>query len=250
MGSIDHGGQTIQVNFNAPADSVSWTKRLVDLIPRGIYKGGVLTKVTNTTVTLSPLVVEVGDDFYQVRVSTQSSVTITVASATPYIVLRWVYTGAGSNYMDVLAVASGSIQNNDVIVGKCVFSGSTLTGFDYGDSSYRRTTPNMPHLMLRVEARQTPDMTVLIRGGRVNYGTANLEVDFQVSSAFTAPSSNPRIDVMYVDTDGVIKVYTGTEAATPSAPAYNSKKVLAEITLTVGMTSITEDDIKDVRSFI
>ena len=250
MGLIDYGSQSIQVNFNAPANSVSWTKRLVDLIPRGIFKGGLLTKITNVSISLSPLVVEIGDDFYQVRVSTASAVTITVTTGTPYIILRWVYTGATSNYMDVFAVASGSVQTNDIIVGKCVFAGATLTGFDYGDSTWQRSTPNFPHLMLRVEARQTPDMTVVIRGGRTNYGTANLEVEVQISSVFTAPTVNPRIDVVYVDTDGLVKVYTGSEAVTPSVPSYNSKKVLAEISLSVGMTSITETEIKDVRNFI
>lgn len=252
MGTTNFGNQIEQIKFNAAADSVSFTRLLQDVILRGIYKGGYLTKVDNVTVNLSALTCIIGDDFYQVNVRTTTLVTLTVGSSTPYVVLRWVYSGVIGTYMDVLAVASGSVQGNDLIVGKCVFSGSTLTGFDYSDATWRRSTPQMAHVMLRVEATDPATMTVRIRAGRTNYGTANLEVAEQVSSAFVAPASgNYRIDVVYVDTDGVVKVYTGTPTTgTPVAPIYNNKKVLAQIYLTSATTFLTAANITDVRSFI
>jgi hypothetical protein len=70
-----------------------------------------------------------------------------------------------------------------------------------------------------------------------------------LTSTITAPSSNPRIDLVYVDTDGTVKIKTGTEGSPPTSPSYDGKIVLAEITLTVGMTEITGKDIKDVRGF-
>jgi hypothetical protein len=252
MGTTNFGNQIEQIKFNAPADSISFTRLLQDVILRGIYKGGYLTKVDNVTVNLSALTCIIGDDFYQVNIRTTTLVTLTVGSAIPYVVLRWVYSGVLGTYMDVLAVASGSVQGNDLIVGKCVFSGSTLTGFDYADSVRKRSTPQMAHVMLRVEPTDPATMTVRIRAGRCNYGTANLEVAEQVSSAFVAPATNNyRIDVIYVDTDGVVKVYTGTPTTgTPTAPAFNSKKVLAQIYLAYNTTSIIATNITDVRSFI
>lgn len=55
----------------------------------------------------------------------------------------------------------------------------------------------------------------------------------------TAPVSNPRIDLITVDNTGTIAVVTGTENASPTAPAYPSNKiVLCEIFHVVGETAI------------
>lgn len=246
MGAIDYGTQTISQQYFDPADAYKFNKRYVDIRKRGIYRGGYLTKVSDVQVTLSALVAELGDADYQVRVSTAATVTVTVSPGTPYVVLRWTYVASVSNYMDVLAVALGSIQANDLIIGKCSYSGATLNGFDYAD----RSTPNTMDLFLKVEPMDPASMRVRVRAGRTSYGTQNLAVDDQQSPLFTAPITNPRIDVIYVDSDGIVKVLTGTEAASPSAPDYTNKVALAEITLIVAQTTIVESDIRDVRAFL
>ena len=183
------------------------------------------------------------EDIIQARVRTKDPVTVTVATSTPWIILRWEYVESANNYMDILAVAEGDIQADDLVVGKCVFSGSILTGFDYS----KRSVPNVWDLFLKVEPLDPPEMRVRIRKGRVSYGIQNFDILDQISQPFTAPTSNPRIDLVYVDTDGIVKIKQGTEAADPIPPDYEVKLVLAEITLYVGMTEITANDIKDVR---
>lgn len=249
MGSTDFGTQQISVQYFEAVDSDKVNKCFQGIIPRGIYSGGYLSKVSDTSVTLSTLVCVVGDTTNQVRVETSTTVTLTVGTGTPYIVLRWAYVASATNYMDVLAVAAGSIQANDLIVGKCVFTGSTLSGFDYAVTAYPRSTPQTPVVMLKVEPTETASMYVRIRAGRVNYGTANLEISDQLSPIFTAPTSNSRIDLIYITTAGVVAVSTGTAAATPVAPDYDSKIVLAEVTIAAGQTTITASSIKDVRNF-
>jgi hypothetical protein len=60
---------------------------------------------------------------------------------------------------------------------------------------------------------------------------------------FTAPVSNPRIDLVTADSSGTIAVVTGTEASTPVAPAYPSNKlVLCEVYHVVGETAIYDND--------
>lgn len=99
-------------------------------------------------------------------------------------------------------------------------------------------------------AQAIPDMTVEVDPGRVRVGNSITTIASQTTSAFTAPTTNPRIDRVVVDVvTGVYSVIAGAESATPSAPALTEgKKAIAQIALTVGMTEITNDDITDERS--
>lgn len=96
---------------------------------------------------------------------------------------------------------------------------------------------------LKVVAQDPAALTVyinkgvaLVEGTVVKYGGGN-------SPSIAAPSSNPRIDLITIDSAGTIALTAGSEGASPSAPAYPSgKTVLAEIYCRVGMTSITDTD--------
>ena len=71
----------------------------------------------------------------------------------------------------------------------------------------------------------------------------------QTTGTITAPSVNPRIDIVHIDRlTGVVGVTTGAEAADPSAPALDADKVpLDEIALATTTTEITDSLITDVR---
>lgn len=100
-------------------------------------------------------------------------------------------------------------------------------------------------------AQSAPDMTIKLDAGSIpGSGAVATEVSAQNTGTITAPSANPRIDVVYVDQlTGVIGVATGTEAASPSAPAVPSGKVaVAKINLVVSQTEIVNADIEDVRA--
>jgi len=249
MGSTNYGTQTITLDYNAEAASGLINERFTNIRPTGIYKGGYLSKVSDVLVTVSTVVCEIGNGTYQVRVSTAASQNITVATTTPYVVFRWTYTGATANYMDMLAVAAGSIQANDLIVGKCVFASSTLTGFSYNTTDYRRSTPYTLDQQLRVEPTETASMTVRIRGGRFSFGSQPIFVSDQVTSIINAPASYTRYDLVCIDTAGAIQVVTGTEGAgTP--PNYEGRVPLAYLKLEVSTTSITASEIKDIRTHL
>jgi hypothetical protein len=244
MGSVNYGNQTISVQFFAPADAKVINKRHFAIRPIGIYSGGDLSKVSDILVSVSPLLCEIAGAEHQVKVATADPATISVSNTTPYVVLRWDYAESPTNYMDILAVASPDV--NDLIVGKCIYAGSTLTSFDYAE----RSNPNVMDLFLKVEPTIPASMYVKVRAGRVNYGVRNYDIQYQLSPLFVAPLVNPRIDVVYVDSDGLVKIMSGSEDASPLPPNYNNKKVLAEITLQVATTEITANMIKDVRSWI
>jgi len=243
------GSQVVTILYYRAANSSIVNKRFQGIRQTGIYSGGYLSYVDDDTAKISTLVCEISDGTYQVRIETEDTVNLAVASATPYIVLRWAYTGAITDYMELLAVAVGDIAANDIVVGKCKFDGSDLNGFDYQDSSYPRSTPNTQDLFLKVEATPDTELRVRIRAGRIQTNSAVVDINEQKSDLFVAPDSNSRVYLVYVTDAGAIAIdSTGTAAADPSPPTYKGKLVLAEVTISNGDTNITADKIKNVRS--
>jgi len=245
------GAQTVTLLHYTSATSPNVNRRQLDITQKGIYSGGRLsiTDGITRTMSLSPLVCEITDGTYQVRIATTIAVAITGALATPYIVLRWLYAGTTADYMEILQVATPAA--NDIVVGKCSYAAGVLQGFDYGNATYPRTTPNTLDLFLKVEPTEATELKVRIRAGRVQSYSDTSIVDDQKSSLFTAPSANSKVYLVYVDTtDGTINIDSaGTEAASPEAPSYAGKVVLAEVTLASTSTNITASMIKDVRSY-
>lgn len=96
----------------------------------------------------------------------------------------------------------------------------------------------------------TPNMTVQIDAGHVFDGTTLTELAQQTSATITAPSGNPRRDIVYIDRyTGAIGIATGTEAASPSDPSLPFNSIpIARVALTVGQTTITNADLTDIRS--
>ena len=242
------GSQSIYVKFFDPVDSSVVNRIGVDVRKTGIYSGGYLTKINDSSVSLSTLSVEIGDGTYQVKITTGIAVAVAISPAAPVIVLRWIYTGSASvDYMDFVNVAPGGILTNDIVVGVGTYVGPTLQAvFDYT----LRSTPNVYDLFLKVEPTTPTTMQVRVRAGRVNYGVANYDVVDQLTSAFVAPGSGSRIDVVYVDSDGVVKILPGTPSGSPVPPDYVGKVALCQITIPSGASSITASMIKDVRSFV
>lgn len=99
-------------------------------------------------------------------------------------------------------------------------------------------------------AQDTPDMTVLLGAGSLFVGGALVEQAAQSTGTITAPSSNNRIDMVYIDAStGAVGVATGVEDAVPSAPAVPSGKLpIATVSLTTATTAIQNTDITDVRA--
>ena len=97
--------------------------------------------------------------------------------------------------------------------------------------------------------QSTPDMTVRVDAGVILDGTTLTEVTAQDTGTITAPSGDPRIDRVVIDAStGAVSVITGSEAASPSAPAITSGKLpIAQVSLSVGQSTIQNADITDER---
>ncbi len=110
---------------------------------------------------------------------------------------------------------------------------------------------NPMDLFLKAEATADTELRVRVRGGRVQTGSATIEIPDQKSGLFDEASlgaGESRIDLVYLTIAGVVSIQKGTAAINPSVPAYDGKSVIAEVTITDGDTNISSSAIKDVRN--
>ena len=255
MGTTNHGNQTINFSYFDEATGELMGTQNLGITPLGIYSGGYLTKVSDSSVTLSSFIANVRSSTHQVSVRSSASATLNsstldsgaISAATPYLVMRWNYVETPGNYVEIHAIALANRQQYDVMIGRCLFSGSTLTGFDYSD----RTVPVAQSHCLKVEATPETEMYVRVRGGVVNIGLSKVVIPDQKVGPFAVPSAGlSRIDLVYVTYAGAVAIQQGTPASTPTVPSYVGKMVLAEVRVVNGDTNITWGRITDARSFL
>lgn len=104
----------------------------------------------------------------------------------------------------------------------------------------------------------TPDLTLKIEAGVCYIGNTRVVFAGGNSPSFTAPTANPRIDLLTINSSGVLERTAGTEAASPAVPTYpNDKLVICEVFNRVGQTTIRDVDTlgqgyikQDVRPFL
>ncbi|WP_459997318.1 hypothetical protein, partial [Paradesulfitobacterium aromaticivorans] len=103
---------------------------------------------------------------------------------------------------------------------------------------------------LTVTAQTTPDMTVNVVTGTVHMSTGQRYTpDATPALAVTAAdATNPRIDIVYVSSAGVISYLAGTPAASPAAPATPTDGfLLAQISVAANATTVVAANITDKR---
>jgi hypothetical protein len=256
MGQQNWGTQDIQWAYYDPLNSDEFDKHNEDIIPVGIYKGGELEIVNNTTIRVKPLVCMISDGTQQARIATTVDADIAITSATPYVILRWTWQPLTNWFMDIMSVAlAGTPPNcilpNDIVVGFGVYSWSNLISIDYGSGSVvPRTVPSNMGDFLKVAPTATPSMKVFVSNGWVSYGDSRLYVPAQESPAFGAAGAQPRIDILWVDSLGNLQITAGLPDPSPVPAVHTGKIVLAEVLIGTTTTVITEALITDARPWI
>ena len=103
---------------------------------------------------------------------------------------------------------------------------------------------------LTVSAQSTANMTVNVASGIVDMATG-ARLTPSGNSALTistADATNPRIDIIYVNTDATIGYLSGTPAASPTVPTTPTGVfVLAQISVAANTTTIISSNITDKR---
>lgn len=106
---------------------------------------------------------------------------------------------------------------------------------------------------LAVSAQATPNMTVNVAAGILKTATGARQV-ISANAALaitTANTTNPRIDIVYISSAGVISYLQGTAAASPTAPSTpNGGTLLAQINIAANQTTIANSNITDYRKML
>lgn len=103
-----------------------------------------------------------------------------------------------------------------------------------------------------------PNLTLKVEKGVYYIGSTRVIFAGGNSPSFTAPTTNPRIDLLVIDSAGTLSRVVGTEAASPTVPTYPSDKLtICEVYNRVGQTAIRDTDtpgqgyiLRDVRPFL
>ena len=104
-----------------------------------------------------------------------------------------------------------------------------------------------------VTAQGTPNQTVAVSAGSIITPDGKRYAFDAVASlaATAADATNPRIDIVYASSAGVVTYLAGTAAASPSQPATPSNgTILAAITRAANDNAISTAEIEDQRDFI
>lgn len=102
-----------------------------------------------------------------------------------------------------------------------------------------------------VTAQGTPDMTVAVAAGDVRIGTAIVAVTGGNVTIATANGTNPRVDLISVNSSGTKVATAGTAAVNPKAPALPATSVLlAMVYVPANDTTIAANQIIDKRIMI
>lgn len=129
----------------------------------------------------------------------------------------------------------------------------TLLDVDDLETAMLEKTSYGVYTGLGVTAQSTPDMTVKVATGTIYMSNGNrwTPAKNDALAIDAADATNPRIDIVYVNSSGVISYLAGTAAASPTAPTTPAGgQKLAEISVPANDTTIETAQIQDRRKNI
>ena len=145
MGVTNLGQQVITFDYKQFALSKGFNQLLRDVIVRGIYKGGLLSRIADNQVAIMPgtfcFECNYGTDpVYKllVKASSVSQVSVNVYDTAPYVTMSINWAETPDNWIDfetkTQAEIDSGLADNYIIVGKVPFSGGIIPvspTFDY-----------------------------------------------------------------------------------------------------------------------
>jgi hypothetical protein len=223
MGSTNYGDQIKTFDYLQEGTSEGFNKLMYHLFPTGILSGGELTKVTNSSVTVSPLICQIEDNDRKVsiRIETQEGVAIAVSASTPFVISRMDWLNVENNWMDIISVAEEDILSGDLIIGRCEYNIGDLVSFDYTRKSVNPiAVVNESKNALKVESNEPQDNKGYVNAGSIYFNNELVTYAGGQSPAISITSTDPRIDLVCISALGVISIVEGTPSSSPVIPAF------------------------------
>jgi len=133
MGSVNTGTQINTFCYENAASSASFNTILHNLISEGIYKGGILTRISDVLCSLAPTVVVISDpaENVTIRCQTTTNATLAISEESNYIIMRLTWLNQVNNYVDIIPVSESYLLAKDIVLARGVYSSGVLVSFDY-----------------------------------------------------------------------------------------------------------------------
>lgn len=265
MANTDNGRQVITFRFQQEGTAEGFNQLLTGVIPTGVISGGELTKINDSTVSISKLHMLIGDGNVMVHVQTTENATVSVSYTQPYIVATFNWANLANNFVTFEQSALNTLPLNQtgIILGKCEFTGTTLDGFDYTRKTWSSIYYNNDFLFSNSYKTKSPSFNVTplegvsnIIGFMVGVGKAiingktviiNNDTPIYLSNDVSTANNydyintyiaNKRIDIAVLMDDGSVRYIMGEDSETPVPPKYPSNGlVLAEFLYTQNITT-------------
>ena len=221
--TTNNGNQVLYFSYLEEATGKGFDKTVYQLLPRGIYSGGTLTRVNDTQITIGKFVCYYEDNTNSVGVKIESSINaiVDLSPITPYIIGHFDWVESKENYMELKAVAYAAIGDDDLIFGRAIFNGSTLVNFDYCRKSwsmayYKKLSTYIPPF--RVDATEPYSLYVEVNPGSFYFGNNKIELTSVTTSPVFSSSTLGRIDLLCIDTSSVLHIISSADSSTPTIP--------------------------------
>jgi hypothetical protein len=134
MSNTDLGSQTVTFDYQEPATGKDFNTVLRTIIKAGLYSGAILSKIDNSTISISPF-----DAWFNVgtnrscHISTSAPVVLTATFDKPILYMTFSWADIINNFIDFGFRAVGSQPvANEIQIGIIGFTGVNVNGsFDY-----------------------------------------------------------------------------------------------------------------------
>lgn len=171
---------------------------------------------------------------------------------------------ASAEYLEKIVFFSGTTGTyTHGHIYECLSSGGESPTYSWNEVHLNPTAADQSQIVMlggygvnsgcAVSAQSTPNQTVSVSSGVI---ITPLGVPYSISSvssfeATAADATNPRIDIVYVTSAGVVTYLAGTAAGSPTQPSTPANgTILAAISRPANDNTIATSDITDQRDFI
>jgi hypothetical protein len=123
----------ITLNFGNLGKSTVFGNQMFQLMPKGLYEVPTLTRINDATAEVSIFTAYICDSTNDLgcRIENDAAENVSVDPTTPYVIIRLSWVNAITNDYILLSSNLGGIGTDDIVLGKCNYTGSVLIDFDY-----------------------------------------------------------------------------------------------------------------------
>jgi hypothetical protein len=268
--NVNYGNQVLVFSFHQEARSKGFNQGFCDILPYGVYTGGVLTRLNDNLIQIgetTTIIRSNEEDKVALRIETTEAQELIVDHTKPYVILRFGWVDSDNNFMDMRIVGWSTdpfeVDENklwplDIVLGKVQFIESSVESGKFivdpvnpFDLSRRKDVflkeTESVYSQFRVSASEVYPRRVYVSGGQVNTSKGRFVVvggEYPVSD-IPDTTTKARTDLIVVDASGQIKLIQGTPSTLFPAPApkYGTYKVCAEIRRGPNRSNVLGSDI-------